>query len=557
MFRILYISINLIFLITIVSCISKEQEPLTEQSKPYFINPVTGNDSSNGLTEDTPWKSFKNIRIQAFNPGDQILLAEASVFNEALILKDLKGSAEAYIQIGTYKPKGSQGTKKSSIDVKDKPEAVLVQNCSYLTIRNLIVSANTLNGTENTENIKMRCGIRVTPDKDLSMQNIILEDLEIKDVFFDKPGTIRPDKEVQTSNGLQKYGWGIRFINHENTAVIKSVTIRNCKVENIGHTGIKFTGRDENIQNIIIEGCNVYETGGPGIQMSGVETGHVFNSMINKSGNKNDSRKWGRGSGLWTWGSSNILIEKNHFLNAGGPGDSAGCHIDFNCKNIVVQYNFSANNAGGFCEILGNNYNCSYRYNISVNDGYRVKGKNGAFQEGKLLWLSGYAGKKNKRKGPFNSYIYNNTIFVNNSIISNFAFDKAASGVLIMNNIFCIEGKSKGVLGDQYRPEEDGSFNIKNIVFQNNLFLESTNWPSEIPMKDKSPLFGTPEFINKGGINITDYIPENKKLIKDKGIQIQRIPNDQIGLSMGLKVKYDILGNLIDKNPDIGAIEMK
>ena len=24
--------------------------------------------------------------------------------------------------------------------------------------------------------------------------------------------------------------------------------------------------------------------------------------------------------------------------------------------NVVVQYNFSANNAGGFCEILGNNF---------------------------------------------------------------------------------------------------------------------------------------------------------------------------------------------------------
>ena len=26
---------------------------------------------------------------------------------------------------------------------------------------------------------------------------------------------------------------------------------------------------------------------------------------------------------------------------------------------------------GGFCEILGDNINCGYRYNISVNDGYR------------------------------------------------------------------------------------------------------------------------------------------------------------------------------------------
>ena len=110
--------------------------------------------------------------------------------------------------------------------------------------------------------------------------------------------------------------------------------------------------------------------------------------QVHSSGSNDDSRKWGRGSGLWTWGSSDIIIEHNHFLHANGPADSAGCHIDFNCSNVVVQYNFSAYNAGGFCEILGNNYNCAYRYNISVNDGHRVKGENRAFQEGKTFWLS-------------------------------------------------------------------------------------------------------------------------------------------------------------------------
>ena len=134
------------------------------------------------------------------------------------------------------------------------------------------------------------------------------------------------------------------------------------------------------------------------MQMSGVKSGLVKGNYINGSGSNNDSRKWGRGSGLWTWGTTNEVIENNSFLNANGPGDSAGCHIDFNCSDVVVQYNLSVNNAGGFCEILGNNYNCAYRYNISVNDGYRVKGQNGAFQEGKIYWLSGYVGNKQQPK---------------------------------------------------------------------------------------------------------------------------------------------------------------
>jgi len=196
------------------------------------------------------------------------------------------------------------------------------------------------------------------------------------------------------------------------------------------------TGTKESIQNIKLLNNKITDVGGPGVQMSGVKTGLVSGNYINGSGSKTDSRHWGRGSGLWTWGTSDVIIEKNSFLNANGPGDSAGCHIDYNCNNIIVQYNLSANNAGGFCEILGNNYNCAYRYNIGVNDGFRVKGKNGAFQEGKIFWLSGYVGTKVKPKGPFNSYIYNNTIYTKSDMIAQVAVGISAEGVLLANNIF-------------------------------------------------------------------------------------------------------------------------
>ena len=36
-------------------------------------------------------------------------------------------------------------------------------------------------------------------------------------------------------------------------------------------------------------------------------------------------------------GSTLGLIEKNKFQNANGPADSAGCHIDFNCKTLLYN----------------------------------------------------------------------------------------------------------------------------------------------------------------------------------------------------------------------------
>ena len=401
----------------------------------------------------------------------------------------------------------------------------------------------------------MRCGVLVLVDKPGMSEGIMLKNLKVSNVFYNKKGLKRGKAEVKTANGTQTYGWGIRFIVQSEKAVLKEVEVSNCIVSNVAHTGIKLTAKKNTLFHVNLYHNRVSKTGGPGIQMSGVRFGHIAHNSVSYSGSNDDSRKWGRGSGLWTWSASDILIEKNRFAYANGPGDSAGCHIDFNCRNIIVQYNFSAHNAGGFCEILGNNYNCAYRYNISVDDGFREKGVDGAFQEGKTLWLSGY--NSGKRRGPFNSYIYNNTIYLSEKITSRIAIDRVADGILIANNIFFIKGKSRMVKGDQYKPETGGEWEVEHVVFKTNLFLTTDSWPAEMKLQDEQPLYGNPDFINAGGLNIEDYIPQNITLVKDKGMKISRLVNDSLGLFIGLNPQADILGNPIIGLPDLGAIELR
>ena len=522
----------------------------------YYLNSETGDDGNMGTSTENPFKTISRINSINLKPGDQVLLAAGQVFHGSLILNNVKGNKEKPVLIASY----GESPDMPVIDATGYSNAVLLENCSFVEIEKLKLTANgkgLLN--ENTGN--MRCGILVHVTMEGNYRHIYLRNLYIKDIFFENIGFKRALNEVNTANGTQNYGWGIRFINNIENAVINDVQVHSCTIENVAHTGIKFTSRRSGTDNYGIEDIKVYKnkviaTGGPGIQMGGVSRGHIRGNYVKGSGSSDDTRKWGRGSGLWTWGSTDIIIEKNHFINASGPADSAGAHIDFNCKNIILQYNFSANNAGGFCEILGNTHNCAYRYNISVNDGYRVKGENNAFQEGKTYWLSGFVGNK-PRSGPYNSYFYNNTIYVDKSIVSKIAVDKAASGALLMNNIFYIMGDSKLVQGDQYKPDIPGVSTIKNVVFENNLYLERYSWPKDVLIQDIKPLIGDPEFRNPGGISIQDYYPGNKSLIKDKGIEINRIPSDSIGLFIGLKVKYDILGNKIRGLPDLGAIELQ
>jgi hypothetical protein len=90
-------------------------------------------------------------------------------------------------------------------------------------------------------------------------------------------------------------------------------------------------------------------------------------------------------------------------------------------------------------EILGNNYNCMYRYNLSINDGHRIRGTDGAFQEGKILWLSGFKVKKKEKKGLL-ILIFIITIYSNTSMVSKIAIDNTCNGILIANNILFKRG---------------------------------------------------------------------------------------------------------------------
>jgi hypothetical protein len=587
----------------------------------YFVNAVTGNDGNPGTSVSQPFRTLERIRDLKLLPGDSICLAEGQVFRGSLVLRNVHGTIENPIVITSYaagsdadapgqdmhapvhmsghpdhKPGHpahdpgqpghdschpahkalSPGSERAYIDAAGYPDGILVVNGAHIRIERIGITADGTAGRGGSYVSDMRCGIRITVDKAGVYENIRVRDVDISDIFYHDPGHTRSKGEVKTANGTGRYGWGIRLINQVPGAVIRDVQISDSRVTNVSHTGIKLTSRvawirnegarkedirsedirNEGILDVVISGCEVVRTGGPGIQMSGVRQVIAKNNLVDRSGSNDDSRKWGRGSGLWTWSATDVIIEHNQFRNANGPGDSAGCHIDYNCRNVIVQYNLSYHNAGGFVEILGNNYNCAYRYNVSVNDGYRIKGKDGAFQEGKVFWLSGYQGDR-ERTGPYNSYIYNNTVYTDQDIVAKIAVTKTAAGVLVANNIFCFRGGSQAVLGDQYNPEKDGAGEVSRVVFRNNLFYDASDWPEDVLIHDAAPVIGDPGFSVPGGDRPGDYIPRNELLVKDRGIEIPVLPGDENGLVSGLGVEKDILGNLVTGLPDIGAVELK
>ena len=523
-----------------------------EKNNQFFIDSINGNDNNSG-SKNEPFYSLEKINDTKLTDGSSIFLANGSMFKGTINLINNKN-----ITITNYIGR-SESNNKPIIDANGLLSAILIENSSDINISNIHITANGGNESTNPHKLiktDLRAGVLYIVSDNKIHKNLTIDNVDLKNIFFQDEGFERNPKEVKTPNGTQSYGWGIRILNLSDKGNLEDIVIKNSLIENISHSGIRVKGKlDNKFKNVKVFNNKLIKTGGPGMVFNSTYNLHAYGNDINFSGSPDDSRKWGRGSGLWTWGSSLGLIEKNKFQNANGPADSAGCHIDFNCTDIVVQYNLSRNNAGGFVEILGNNYNCSYRYNVSINDGHRVKGEGNNFQQGKSFWLSGFAGNGKNRIGPFNSYIYNNTVFANKDIVSKIAVDKGSKGVFVANNIFYFEGETAMVLGDQYKPDPGGNGTIENVFFENNLFLEN-NWPKEVLIQPTNSIIGDPLFQNLGGKNIVDYYPNNIDLIKDKGVRIKNIINDSIGIRIGLEIERDILGNKIVNSPDIGAIEI-
>ena len=538
----------LIIALVCSSCSQLQYGDKNDVGYSYYFNSIIG-DNTNLGTKEKPFKSLDFIKNINLSNGDKILLSNGSTFFNTIELINEDG-----IEISNYDSDGNSDLP--IINSKGKIAAIYMENSSKIKISNVEITADG-GGANKYLHKKLKTDLRagilyLVTDKKLHSGLDILS-VNIRDVFYEDPGYERNESEVRTPNGTKSYGWGIRILNLSKSGNLENISIKNSQFTNISHTAIRFIGKKEKqFKNLEIFDNIVLRTGGPGMVFNSTRNLFARGNDINYSGSFDDSRKWGRGSGLWTWGTSNAVISQNKFQNANGPADSAGCHIDFNCNDVIVENNLSRNNAGGFIEILGNNYNCSYRNNISINDGHRVKGKNGAFQEGKTFWLSGYIGRGQERNGPFNSYIYGNRVYVGKDITPKIAVDKASKGIHVSNNVFYFENDPVMVLGDQYKPDKGGGTEIINVFFENNIFYKN-HWPKDVLIQPKNNIILTENDLKKQFTVSNSYISNLEQNLKEhmifdinrfdasyifdvlgfEKIKISKIKEDQKGLWQG------------------------
>jgi hypothetical protein len=515
----------------------------------YYIDAGSGTDSNPGTSPGEPWATLEQASAADFQPGDRILLKRGDRFPGKLFLNGESGSADSPILIGAY-GKGPRPV----IDAAGYLAGIHLRNSSHIQVEEIEVTADggvTVDGSDRAQ----RYGVLVDVTWNRSSDFITIRDLHIHGIFPEV------GSEHEGATPTTYVGTAIRIAGTGNNSVnfpVTNVLVEGCLIERVGFKAVEM----QRAHFIDIIDNQMNDIGGPALQPSRCEDIVVRGNTVDRSGSFSDPRMHGRGSGIWPWASDRVLIERNTFMHARGRADSCGVHIDFNCNDVVVQYNLSIDNAGGFIEVLGNNRNCTYRYNISINDGWRVKDElsNGPGtlpnnQDGHIMWISGFTGKNNPNNGPHSTYIYNNTIYVSRDIRSTFSIQEWANGLLIANNIFFVEGDTVDVTGN-YADDYFISL-VGRIVWKNNLYQRTGILPvfNMDLFTDTEPVIGDPLFANPGGLSPMDYIPSARNLVENTGIIIENLPDDSIGLEVGLQVDEDFFGNPVGELPDIGAIE--
>ncbi|GAB1308897.1 hypothetical protein KH5_15800 [Urechidicola sp. KH5] len=551
-------------------------------SSPYNVYYISndGDDSNDGLTPATAWETYTNVNAAlATNNnggyatgGDQFLFKSGDTFIGQLLV-NRSGDPGNPIVISNYGVGNLPILTGADASIQDYVHAIKLTNTSNIILSNLAIQNDRLeNDRYAVWQEENSYGILCLANKWGGItSNMVFRNLEITNIL----SVTIPDPS--DFNGFKVTG--IYFESAENhdgstspaaTDVgFDNVLIEDCYFSNTGKAGVQAihkgdwdaTNTDWGINrnsNFIIKNNHFYRTGGSGIILSKMHNALVENNNFDQTGydatpNNDadffDDRLANRGSGMWVFRCKNVIAQYNRAYGAHGSNDSYGMHIDFGNEDIIYQYNYSEMNEG-FVEILGENNRCTYRFNVSVNDGDRPT-------KGYTFWVSQYAGTGNDVSSN-NSYIYNNTVYLD----KNFSPDIKLYGknIYVYNNIL-IEDSPSGVIGQSVDIQIDNGFQLdmSHNIWRGNV---STNFRNGTAPRWSNTNWSNsnPQIVNAGATSESGYNINNSSGAIDQGRMFTQPPfaagGNGIFANIPVYPTEDIFGNTVDiatYPPNIGA----
>jgi hypothetical protein len=501
----------------------------------YYVDATNGNDTNNGLTDTTAWKTLSKVNSKTFLPNDSILFKAGETFIGELNPQG-SGTAGNPINIDKYglgsKPIfDAQGFVTTAYNFS---ASIRLYNQEYWHISNLKVKNFEING--NIAGDKM-FGILIEARDAGTLHGFKITNTEVYDVN----GDLNSRKNGGLAFKVTRSNSG-----NEVSTNFDGILIENCMFHDVSNVGV-MTSSDWDTRdltssfgqttidnktndwfpslNIVVRNNDFSNIHGNGMVIRVADGPLVEYNKFYKCGlltTGNASYPYNCDNALWQYN------EASHTVYNPGDADASGFDSDYFCKNTIIQYNYSHDNDYGSLLITSNgglsrafNDGTIIRYNIFQNDGHhiiRVSGK------------------------PTNSYIYNNTIYVDSLLTGTMEilWHKNWLGypdsTFYFNNIFEIHKA-----GAIYNFGQS-----TNNFFENNIFygINPSSEPNDPNKITTDPLLLAPGTGNFGFSTLNGY-------------QIQAgSPAIDAGKSITNNTALDFYGNSSLNGPiDVGAHE--
>ena len=451
----------------------------------YYLSSSTGNDNNNG-SQTQPWKTLSKISNTTLGPGDTVYFKKGDTFRGHYVVNG-SGTEQSPITFTAYGTGNQPVISGSDHDDGggDYREAILVENEDNMIFEDLEIQNHRTTSRSNVGDL-VSFGIQVISSSAGTKNNFTFRDMTFKNVYglyWVDPSNQSEFNAFEVSGLTFKSSWG---------GIINNVVVEDSYFTDLQRIGIHIkntSGKtsDKRNTNIVVRRNEFFQIGGTCVLPIRTENCLIENNIFNQPGAKTNDKMIGRGSAVWNWYSINTIVQYNQAINAKGILDSHGIHVDHSNVDTFIQYNYMQDCEGGFVEILGGNQRAVYRFNISVNDGWRVN-PNWANSD-HTIWLNDKIGGQSGHPS-YESYIYNNTVVINKS--GNDAFDTAidinGQNTRIFNNIFyAVNGSGIG--------NQQGNYSDPNLMMTNNLFFGDIR--NNFKTLDSNRLEVNPDFYNE------------------------------------------------------------
>jgi hypothetical protein len=510
------------------------------QNKTYFVSP-SGNDSSDGLSVKTAWKSIDKVNAATFQAGDKVLFEGGQTFYGNIVIKS-SGTAENPIVFSGF------GCGKPVINIGGKEgTAITIQNADGIEIIGFEITS----GFPPEVGVG-RNGILIDENTEgKAFNHIVIKDNFIHDIWGQMGGT--RIRNAAISGGVTR-PWRPDEQRGE-LSTLEDVLIEGNRIERVDKVGISTNG----IGKLRVRRNYMDNLGGDGIIVGGsyralIEFNEIHRSCM-RSGNlylpgdtgweNGGDGWWPHTAACWIIRCEETIMQFNEVYDTGREvrnGDGFAYDFDFYCKRCLAQYNYSKENHG-FLLLMYDIFQNVARYNISENDKTHLVQMQGSLKnDGNVL--------------------YNNVFYVDHGLLDldffrgdflESAKDIDDLGAHFYNNIFYAtgQGRFRTAYSTGYAWDRTFDETLKPDLPAGSLFLNNCYygpWKNGLP-DDPKAIVADPEFVNPG-TGGTGFCTLGGYRLRPES------PCINAGMYIPSAGGRDFFGQpLSDGHPDVGAFE--